>query len=462
MMCKIYCVYFLVHTFAELRSGASVLVRPDLPGVAQLEMEDLEFPAVVLLQVEVKSLFSALSLKEKRWDSNSSDMSNVSNSSTSTDILSNYSLVGAAAMYQALMLATDQADAYIVMFLPLFMILVLLVAVITASATDDYERTAPDPRYVPARRQPISVHSSPLLVPGVAASSKIPAKEAQHTPAVLPSSRIFTSQRAVPHPPSGSQPPGTRYVHALPASTPVVVQTPCQQDPSPRRMPPVSPVSPPTDTSPAQHALTQAALIPHMAAGKVLCEQLVLPTSEAWFALPWLRFLHGPDFELIGISGRPLLRGAVTLFDSGHRCLDISMTPPKSPVLGSISNEAGAGALTVRDSEADLFGVLTFEDFGLWALKMKDGDLIHVQTNETTGEIWVRDSSSSETIAEAVRCLDSELFSIGDHLEVRLEPGADSVLVVICILGVILFGSSTPLPQALPLSTGSHRAFRNH
>lgn len=182
----------------------------------------------------------------------------------------------------------------------------------------------------------------------------------------------------------------------------------------------------------------------------VLCKQLVLPHCEAWFAVPWLRLMHGPDFDLFGISGRPLLRGDVRLAAGGHRTLALSMTPTASPELGSIANDAGSGALTVRNGEEDIFGVLTFVRVGNWTLKTDAGDLLHLNVNELTGEVVLREGSSPRLCAEAARCMESEFFGQGDHLEMRLEPGTDSVLIVLCILGVILFGS--PNPNPLPLT----------
>lgn len=416
-----YLTYVIVHAAGGVHGGAPLSAREAAFQDNQAETDKLAARAVVLLQVEVNALFAEASQDVR----GSGNQSNASTSQASP----HPGALGMSGQW-AFMLFDDRLDAFVIMLLPLVIILVLIVAVITASVSDDYSGRHIYNRDAPRRRHLASAAQSTSLAPRPA---RLQPKDAPQMHVLPPPSRSLNIQRPMPQPATATRAPETR--HLAPARV--------RSDPTP------APIQLPRQASSQAVPQLSSQVAPPGGATKVLCEQLVLPRSEAWFAVPWLRFLHGPDFDLIGISGRPLLRGAVDLDPAGYRSLSISMTPPQSPVLGSISNNAGAGALTIYNSEADLFGVLTFEGKSLWTLKMEDGDLLQVQVNDATGEISVRESGTLQGIAEAVRCVESELFPAGDHVEMRLEPGADSVLVVLCILGLILFGTSTPLPQAL-------------
>ena len=111
----------------------------------------------------------------------------------------------------------------------------------------------------------------------------------------------------------------------------------------------------------------------------------------------------------------------------------------------------------MRDGAGELFGVLTFVREGLWTLKAtaESADIVKVEVSDATGSVVVTDGVSSELVAEAVRCMGSEFFSAGEHLEMRLEPGADCVLAVLCCLGVLLFSNTPTIPHSKPLAGAS-------
>merc|ERR1719330_554412 len=72
------------------------------------------------------------------------------------------------------------------------------------------------------------------------------------------------------------------------------------------------------------------------------CPTLVLPHCEAWFATDWLALRQSPDFELIGLSGRPLLRVFAKGSQGGVQELQLTMIPRRSPELGVASQSGEA------------------------------------------------------------------------------------------------------------------------
>merc|ERR1719356_1634549 len=91
-----------------------------------------------------------------------------------------------------------------------------------------------------------------------------------------------------------------------------------------------------------------------------VCKELVLPHCEAWFAVEFekLDSVNNGDFDLYGLSGKPLLR---TTIETGPsiRKMSISMKPPKSPTLGSIemlNPTSGINKMQIKSKNDELYG----------------------------------------------------------------------------------------------------------
>lgn len=171
-----------------------------------------------------------------------------------------------------------------------------------------------------------------------------------------------------------------------------------------------------------------------------MCGSLVLPHCEAWFAISWDHLMQN-EFELYGLSGRPLLRAYVKRYPDLHE-VKISMVPPKSPVLGSASFTGVRGdPFHVSGSTKMTYGTVMPLDEGRFSL-------LHTETNrELFTIVYMREeghillqSWDGTMVSAACRCCDSEFFTGTDHLEVRVYPGFDAVLALCCFLGIVVFG----------------------
>lgn len=184
-----------------------------------------------------------------------------------------------------------------------------------------------------------------------------------------------------------------------------------------------------------------------------LCAALVLPHCEAWFAVSWDKIVPaGPSLEFYGLSGKALLRATVTTGANGTRKIGISMTPVRSPTLGSCSGGNGSpiqvhgaadkpyGELRQRQAAGQFTLVHHSNGEEVVALSFGPGPSNHLILTAVDGS----------PLAAASRCIESDFFSGIEHLEVRVHPGVDAVLMLCCVLGsIILEGGDMPTGLAL-------------
>jgi len=196
-----------------------------------------------------------------------------------------------------------------------------------------------------------------------------------------------------------------------------------------------------------------------------VCKELVLPHCEAWFAVPFevLESTHVGDINLYGISGKPLLR-AIVESESGVRKLTISMTAPKSPSIGSfwVTNGAnGKPIMQIKERNDKLYGELQKVGPMRFVLMKLDGtgnmdasptELMNLTYDTVSNQFTIASSINGCPLAYASRCATSDLndlFTNMPHLEVRVSPGVDAVLALLCVMGVIIFNPHEDNPSQL-------------
>jgi len=185
-----------------------------------------------------------------------------------------------------------------------------------------------------------------------------------------------------------------------------------------------------------------------------LCPALVLPHCEAWFAVSIEKLMEGQgSFDVLGLSGNPLLRATIKGEPSIGRTVEISMTPSRSPTLASIgapenpARQSGPPALEVRGTGGKHYGDLRPSGVGCFSLFTETHEVLQLSNDKSTGQLLLYIPADSNPIAKAARCVESTFFSGVEHLEVRVNPGVDAVLVLVCVLAVVLFGGGASLPS---------------
>lgn len=182
-----------------------------------------------------------------------------------------------------------------------------------------------------------------------------------------------------------------------------------------------------------------------------MCPGLILPHSESLFAMDWQAFLSGREVELIGRSGRPLLRSITKQGSDRLKEVRVGLPPSKSPILGAAVDQGDDVPFLIRGTTETTYGrvsvalgrmSLTHQDSGMEVLSFSQAD--------ANGHLFAT-TRDGTVIAAACRCTTSNFFANADHLEVRVSPDNDSVLVLCCVLGAIAFGR-------LALTPGPHLA----
>jgi len=170
---------------------------------------------------------------------------------------------------------------------------------------------------------------------------------------------------------------------------------------------------------------------------------LVLPHCESFFAVPIDQLVAGVStVEILGLSGNALLRSTVKESSEG-RVIEVSMSPPRSPPLASISTPvdfgARAGMMELRGSRGKHYGWLRPSSNG-YALRCGEDDVMTVVTNASTGQCQLYAGSNGDMLAQASRSGDAEAIFVPEDLEVRVTPGMDAVLALLCVVSAVLFG----------------------
>jgi len=152
------------------------------------------------------------------------------------------------------------------------------------------------------------------------------------------------------------------------------------------------------------------------------------------------------------------LRATVRDID-GRRVIEISMSPARSPPLASIGpvstqgnysprtmQRTNSAQLEVTGPRGAPYGVLKSAAGLGYVLACGDDDVMSLMSDRRSSQLVLYATGDGAQLAKASRCCESDFFEGVEYLEVRVNPGVDAVLVLLCVLAVILFGGGQGLP----------------
>eukprot|EP00448_Togula_jolla_P003894 CAMPEP_0170598536 /NCGR_PEP_ID=MMETSP0224-20130122/16303_1 /TAXON_ID=285029 /ORGANISM="Togula jolla, Strain CCCM 725" /LENGTH=402 /DNA_ID=CAMNT_0010923101 /DNA_START=119 /DNA_END=1327 /DNA_ORIENTATION=- len=177
----------------------------------------------------------------------------------------------------------------------------------------------------------------------------------------------------------------------------------------------------------------------------MLCPALVLPDSEAWFAVAFdkLEQTTFGSFDLFGLSGKTLLKGTTSLTTDGRPTFAVSMTHvEEDDILAAVT--AGKGAsMQLKSGSGRHYGYMipNVASHERYTLVCEGKESLTLYFDPDTGRLLVTSLLDRSTLAIVTRCTASAFFKDTDHLEICVGPGVDAVLVLCCVIGVVLFGS---------------------
>lgn len=186
-----------------------------------------------------------------------------------------------------------------------------------------------------------------------------------------------------------------------------------------------------------------------------LCPTLVMPICEARFGVPMYELAQlnaQGELNIVGLSGNPLLRAVVRKIGTA-RTLEISMPEQNSAPRATISPsttelsglvQQGSRALEIRGMRGSFYGILEMRSSGACYV-VKDGQTV-LTIDGDAESLQLSIKSSVGLQLASVRC-SAEPFGGVDHVEIRVEPGVDTVLVLAVVLAVLLLSPYLPPPD---------------
>jgi len=175
-----------------------------------------------------------------------------------------------------------------------------------------------------------------------------------------------------------------------------------------------------------------------------------MPMSEALLGIQMYELAQlsaEGELNIVGISGKPLLRAVVKKVGNA-RTLEVSMPEqnsiPRATIAPSEAAPEGANgsrALEIRAMRGAFYGTLEMRSSGACYV-VKDGQTVLTIDGDAESLQLSLKSSVGLQLA-SVRC-STELFDGVDHVEIRVEPGVDTVLVVAVVLAVLLLSPYLP------------------
>jgi len=170
-----------------------------------------------------------------------------------------------------------------------------------------------------------------------------------------------------------------------------------------------------------------------------LCEAMVLPLCEVRFGFALEQLLNmrlQDELKIVGLSGNTLLRANVKKVHAGH-ALEILMPEASS-----------APRAIVRPSAQDsqVFEILGFRGVAYGLLHIRNSNVCYVThkgqialtVDTKPGSIQLALKTEDAQSLASVSCGTQSFANSAEHLEIRVEPGVDSVLVLACTLAVLL------------------------
>jgi len=185
-----------------------------------------------------------------------------------------------------------------------------------------------------------------------------------------------------------------------------------------------------------------------------LCPVLVLPVSEARFAVPMqsLTKVDPKGFDILGLSGNPLLHAAVRRSQLGGCFLEVGMAHAHSSpraTIGPVTDSASASSgWEIHGPNGAFYGMLDSLPGGAHVVTHGGGDQtsgqpasksaarqVMVIDGDVTSKRFTVTSGTGRALASATvsnNHFDAEL------LECRVLPNVDGILVLSCLLAVVL------------------------
>jgi hypothetical protein len=172
-----------------------------------------------------------------------------------------------------------------------------------------------------------------------------------------------------------------------------------------------------------------------------LCPTLVLPVCEARFGVrvpDLVSLARQPsqgEIGIVGLSGNTLLRAAMRIAGN-QRMLELSMPEANSAPRATVGPSLiGSRSLEIRALKGAYYGTLEMRTSGACYV-VKDGiTVLIIDGNTDDLQLSIRSSQGVELASVRVS---TELFGGSDHVEIRVEPGVDTVLVLSVVLAVLL------------------------
>lgn len=184
-----------------------------------------------------------------------------------------------------------------------------------------------------------------------------------------------------------------------------------------------------------------------------LCPNVVLPNCEVRVGVPMHelgKISSEGELTIVGLSGNPLLRAALRKAEGG-RTLEISMPEPRSAPRATVGpaiqdvvgpNNTRSRAVKICGMKGAFYGMLEMRSTGACYV-IKDGQTVLIIDGDSESLQLAIKSGQGLPLA-AVTC-SSEPFGGSEHLEIRVQPGVDTVLVLACVLSVVLL---SPYPAS--------------
>mmetsp|Transcript_137222 Transcript_137222/g.256214 ORF Transcript_137222/g.256214 Transcript_137222/m.256214 type:complete len:477 (+) Transcript_137222:150-1580(+) len=179
-----------------------------------------------------------------------------------------------------------------------------------------------------------------------------------------------------------------------------------------------------------------------------LCPTLVLPVCAARFGVPMVQIANltsEGDLSIVGLSGNPLLRASVRKVGS-RRSLEIAMpeggSAPRATIGPNLQNlnDPDDGVLEIRGLKNAFYGMLELRPSGACYV-IRDGERMMAIDGDTDSlQLSIRSAAGMQWAS--VLC-STEPFGVVDHLEIRVEPGVDTVLILACVLAVLLLSPTS-------------------
>eukprot|EP00747_Dinoflagellata_sp_TGD_P163055 gnl/TRDRNA2_/TRDRNA2_181343_c0_seq1.p1 gnl/TRDRNA2_/TRDRNA2_181343_c0~~gnl/TRDRNA2_/TRDRNA2_181343_c0_seq1.p1 ORF type:complete len:492 (+),score=96.24 gnl/TRDRNA2_/TRDRNA2_181343_c0_seq1:86-1561(+) len=179
-----------------------------------------------------------------------------------------------------------------------------------------------------------------------------------------------------------------------------------------------------------------------------MCPNLVLPVSEVRFAVPLSTFLSVTtgEFHVVGLLGSPLLRAGLEEVPNGKQ-LQLAMSLPRSlprATVRSIAKPGSQSQVEIWGPNNRFYGFIE-QDSNSLASVIVDNTAVMKFTGDCKSFSFNVVSGRHRPLATVLH--NSEDYQGIEHVEVRVIPVVDPVLVLACVLALLLLTSAGSQPR---------------